>query len=68
MPRHKSYSVKYKLDVIDWYRKNGESIRKTAGEYGVDRKRVREWLKQEQELLQNSRGSAAKKLRISYGG
>ena len=68
MSRRRSFSVKYKLGVVEWHKKNGESIRKTAGEYGVDRKRVREWINQEEELSQNSKGSSAKKLRVSYGG
>ena len=68
MPRHRSYTVEFKLSVIKHHKDNGNSIRKTAGEYGIDRKRVREWLNQEQELMTNSRGSAAKKRRIMSHG
>ena len=68
MPKHRSYTVEFKLSVIKWHKEKGESIRKTAREYQIDRKRIREWLKQEDELNSNSRGSDAKKRRISHGG
>lgn len=65
--RHRSYSVEYKLQVIDWYSGNGQVIAGTAREFGLDRKRVREWLKMEDTLRANSRGSAAKIRRLHAG-
>ena len=53
--------MKYKLDCINCHRENGGSIQKTAGYFGVDRKRVREWLKMEDELMVDSHGQDAKK-------
>ena len=67
MPKQRSYTVKYKLDCINWHKENGASIRKTAGYFGVDRKRVREWLGMEDELLLHSHGKEAKKRRINCG-
>ena len=67
MPKQKSYTVTFKLDCINWHKENGGSIRKTAGYYGVDRKRVREWLSMEEELLLHSHGKEAKKRRINCG-
>ena len=46
----KSYSMKKKLEVVDWYLHNGEVVSKTAKHFGVDRKRVREWVKAETEM------------------
>ena len=68
MPKQNSYTVKYKLEAIKWYRDNGKSIRKTAGYFKVDRKRIREWINKEGELRAHSHGSDAKKRRINCGG
>ena len=46
----KSYTVEYKLNVLDWYHANGENKKQTALHFGVDRKRIRDWVKVEQEL------------------
>ena len=43
----RAYTVKVKLDVVDWYLNNGKNVAKTAREFDVDRKRVREWVKEE---------------------
>lgn len=67
MPKQRSYTVKFKLDCIKWHKENGGSIRKTAGYHGVDRKRVREWLNMEEELLLHRHGEEAKKRRINCG-
>ena len=63
MPTHRSYTVKFKLDVLSWYRQNGNNKKRTADHYKIDRKRIREWLEQEEELLLNRRGSASMKKR-----
>ena len=68
MPKQSSYTVKYKLEAVNWYRDNGESIRKTAGYFKVDRKRIREWIQKEDELKAHSHGSDAKKRKINSGG
>ena len=47
---HKSYTVYFKLKVLDWYYANGENKKQTADHFGIDRKRVRDWLKLEQQL------------------
>ena len=43
----KSYTMKMKLDVVDWHLNNGEVISVTARKFGVDRKMMREWVKAE---------------------
>lgn len=40
---HHSYTVEFKLAVLDWYHKNGENKNRAAREFNIDRKRVREW-------------------------
>ena len=47
---HRSFTVEYKLNVLDWYYANGENKKQTAKHFGVDRKRIRDWLKIEQQL------------------
>ena len=45
-----SYTIEYKINVLDWYHAHGENKRQTAQHFGVDRKRIRDWLKAEQQL------------------
>lgn len=40
---HNSYTVAFKLAVLDWYHANGENKAHTSKHFGVARKRVREW-------------------------
>lgn len=47
---HRSFTVEYKLNVLDWYYAHGENKKQTAKHFGVDRKRIRDWLKLEQQL------------------
>ena len=49
----RSYTVAQKLEVVQWAKRNEGNISKTAIEWGIDRKRVREWMKQE-DVLENS--------------
>ena len=50
MPKKRSYSVEYKVRALDWYHENGENKHKTAKEFDVDPKRIREWTDQEDRL------------------
>ncbi len=47
---HRSFTMEYKLNVLDWYYANGQNKKQTAKHFGVDRKRIRDWLKLEQQL------------------
>ena len=47
MPKNRSYTVTFKLQVIQWHRQNGGNVSETARNFNVDRKRVREWMGQE---------------------
>ena len=49
--RH-SYTREFKLKVSDWYMNNGKNIARTAQMFGVDRKQVRIWLKNEEIIQQ----------------
>ena len=59
--------MEYKLDVISWYRDNGENKHAAARHFGVDRKRLREWLENEDRLRGNRVGAAKKKRMINAG-
>lgn len=48
--RHRSNEAKQKLEAIDWARKN--SVNSAAKKFRIDRKSVREWMKQEKKLIQ----------------
>ena len=67
MPKNRSYTVTFKLQVIQWHRQNGGNVSETARNFNVDRKRVREWMGQEDVLLMHRRGAEAQKKRIGGG-
>ena len=67
MGKHRSYTVKYKLEVIDWYIENGKSLRKTEKQFKIDRKRIREWLGMEDRLRFNSKGKFCQKKKLHHG-
>ena len=62
-----SYTVEFKMLVVDWLRKNDRNVSKTAREFEVDRKRVREWDKNYDKLVENKVGRCAKKRKIGCG-
>ena len=64
MPKQNSYTVTKKLEVIQWLRRNGDNIAATSREFGIDRKRIREWRDTEDNLRLHSRGKDASKKRI----
>ena len=47
---HNSYTVAFKINVLDWYHANGENKSHTSKQFGVDRKRIRDWLQSEDNL------------------
>ena len=56
--RH-SYTRKFKLKVSDRYMNNGKNIARRAQMFGVDRKQVRTWLKNEEIIQQQKHSSKA---------
>ena len=52
-----SYTREFKLQVSDWYMNNGKNITRTVQMFGVDRKQVRTWLKNE-EIIQQQKHSS----------
>lgn len=45
-----SYTVDFKLSVVDWVQNNEKSIRAASRQFGVDRKCVRKWLREKDVL------------------
>ena len=52
-----SYKVVFKVQAVDWLRSHGQNVSAAAREFGVDRKRIREWDKQYTRLLQYKGGA-----------
>lgn len=57
---HKSYTVQYKLAVLDWYHTHGENKNQTAKHFGVDRKRIRDWLRHEPQFRKEPQSNMLK--------
>ena len=65
----KSYTVAFKIEVVEWYRSEGmQNVTQTAKKFGVDRKRVREWNGKYDALLDVNVGDGKKKRKIHKGG
>lgn len=62
-----SYTIQKKVEVVEWHRKNGANVSKTARHFEVDRKRVREWNTSYQVLLQQCHGTNKLKRAIGRG-
>lgn len=62
-----SYTVDFKLSVVEWVQSNGKSVRAASKQFGVDRKCIREWLK-EKEVLGSARVLHGPQKRKLHGG
>ncbi|KAH7958586.1 hypothetical protein HPB49_003072 [Dermacentor silvarum] len=66
MPMH-SYTVAKKIEVIQWHRENGKNVHQTSRHFKLDRKRIREWEKNFDNLLQQNYGKAKLRRKLSNG-
>ena len=65
--RHASYDVAFKCSAITWHRQHGRNVLKTAREFEVDRKRIREWNSKYENLMKLNHGTSKKKRKIHLG-
>ena len=65
--RRNSYTVAFKISVVEWLRKNEASCHKAAKEFSIDRKRVREWSERYDVLKQHGGGVSGKHRKLSTG-
>ncbi|XP_041366065.1 tigger transposable element-derived protein 6-like [Gigantopelta aegis] len=63
----KRYTVKDKLDVVGWFRRNGRNLSAAEREYGISRKQVRLWDKDYEKLLMFSKGKDSERKNIGSG-
>ena len=56
---YRSYNREFKLSGIKWFKEHGKNISATAQEFGVGRKRIREWVQNEEKI--NSMGKHEKR-------
>lgn len=62
-----SYIIQKRVEIVEWHRKNGIKVSKTARHFMVDRKRVREWNTKYQVLVQQCHGKTKLKRRMGTG-
>ena len=46
----RSFNRELKLSAVKWFKEHGENVSATAREFNVDRKRIREWVDQEDKI------------------
>ncbi len=63
--KHRSYDVRFKLKAVEVAKK--KSIAAAAREFRVDRKRIREWVKQESQLSEFKKEGKSKSKRLKGG-
>ena len=63
----KRYTVKEKIDVVSWYRRNGRNCLAAEREYGISRKQVRLWDRDFEKLLVVSKGKDNVRKNIGSG-
>jgi hypothetical protein len=69
MPKRiRSFPIEEKICVVEWHRRNGSVVSKTANEYGIDRKCVRDWDKKYDELKRYEATPRGKKARKMHDG
>uniref|UniRef100_A0A183BP15 RNA helicase n=1 Tax=Globodera pallida TaxID=36090 RepID=A0A183BP15_GLOPA len=64
--RHRNNDATKKLEAIEWARRN--SIKSAAKKFGVDRKSIQRWIKQEDKLKQQLNSCGGKRKRLGGGG
>uniref|UniRef100_A0A914HDT8 C2H2-type domain-containing protein n=1 Tax=Globodera rostochiensis TaxID=31243 RepID=A0A914HDT8_GLORO len=64
--RHRNNDATKKLEAIKWARRN--SIKSAAKIFGVDRKSIQVWIKQEDKLKQQMNSGAGTRKRLDGGG
>ncbi len=48
--KHRSFTVDFKVGVVEWVERHSSSVRAAGLHFGLDRKVVRAWMKQKQAL------------------
>ena len=57
--QRRSFTREFKLNAVGHYYHHGKNIQNTAQHFNVDRKQVREWLKNELKLNKQEKGTRA---------
>ncbi|KAM7306342.1 hypothetical protein ISCGN_010065 [Ixodes scapularis] len=62
-----SHTVQKKIKVMEWHRRNGKNLHLTARQFKLDRKRIREWEKNCEVLLQQNFGKLKLRQKLRNG-
>ncbi|KAG0415830.1 hypothetical protein HPB47_006998 [Ixodes persulcatus] len=62
-----SYTVQKKIEVVQWHRLNGKNVHRTSRQFKLDRKRIREWDKKYEVLLQQNFGKSKLRRKLGNG-
>ena len=62
-----SYTVDFKLSVVEWVNNGGKSLREASKQFGIDRKCIRQWVR-EKAVLGSARLRQGPRTRKLHGG
>ena len=63
----RSCTVEFKLRILKWYNEHGENKHVTGRQFGIDWKRLRDWVENVDFLRQQSIGANGKKRKLTVG-
>ena len=66
--RYHSFTVEYKISIVEWHQGNGLVMSKTASQFSIDRKCVEDWNAKYEELKQHEATPKGKKARKMHEG
>ena len=66
--RYCSFTVEYKISVVEWHQGNGSVVSKTANQFSIDRKCVWDWNAKYEELKRHEATLKGKKARKMHSG
>ncbi len=66
--RYRSFTVEYKISVVEWHQGNGSVVSKTINQFNIDRKCVRYWNAKYEGLKRHEATLKGKKARKMHDG
>ena len=60
--RRRTFTREFELEVVSWHFNNSKNVNKTANKFEIDRRQVRNWIKDEGKIRKQNRKSKAARI------